>query len=140
MQILALELSHVNVFCPVTGQRISGPESYKASPAQVGLWLGGLLEQPEIRCAVLQAAWERYAAQVPEDSYLEMGAFLQSVELPNFVCFAITQSGICGGPYSSTVWHVFDMDYVTPGDAADGLADAAALSRESSKRRSRPTR
>jgi hypothetical protein len=43
MQILALELSHFNFFCPVTGQRISAPGGYQASPAQVGLWLGGLL-------------------------------------------------------------------------------------------------
>ena len=62
MQILALEFSHCNLCCPVTGQPISAPGGYQASPAQVGLWLGGLLEQPEIRCAKLHAAWEGYVA------------------------------------------------------------------------------
>ena len=130
MQILALELSHCNLSCPVTGQQISAPGVYQASPAQMGLWLGGLLEQPEIRCATLQAAWEGYVTEHAADTGIYLDAFLQSVELPNYVCFAITQSGIGSGFYSSTVWYVFNMNYVAP---ADGLTENAALSSESSK-------
>ena len=137
MQILALELSHFNFFCPVTGQRISGSETYQASPAQVGLWLGGLLEQPEIRCAKLHAAWEGYVAEHAAETGIYLDAFLQSVELPNYACFAITASAIGSGPYPSTVWYVFDMDYVAP---AEGLTEHAAWSREPSKPRTRPTR
>ena len=117
MQILALELSHFNFFCPVTGQRISGPEIYQASPAQMGLWLGGLLEQPEIRCPRLLAAWEGYVAEHAVETGIDLDAFLQSVELPNYACFAINHSGIGSCPYSSTVWDGFDMDYVAPADA-----------------------
>ena len=116
MQILALELSHCSLFCPVTGQQISAHGAYQASPAQMGLWLGGLLEQPEISCAKLQAAWKVYATEHAADTGIYFDAFLQSVELPNYVCFAITQSGIRSSLYSSTVWYVFDMDYVAPAD------------------------
>ena len=137
MQILALELSHCNLCCPVTGQPISAPGGYQASPAQVGLWLGGLLEQPEIRCPKLHAAWESYVAEHAAETGIYLDAFLQSVELPNYVCFAITVSGIGSGPYSSTVWYVFDMDYVAP---AEGLTDHAARNREASEPRTRPTR
>ena len=56
MQILALELSHFNFFCPVTGQQISGSETYQASPAQVGLWLGGLLECGKLRTPIVSEA------------------------------------------------------------------------------------
>jgi hypothetical protein len=105
MQIIALELSHCNLCCPVTGQPISAPGGYQVSPAQVGLWLGGLLEQPEIRCPKLHAAWESYVAEHAVETGIYLDAFLQSVELPNYVCFAITASGIGSDPYSSTVWY-----------------------------------
>lgn len=125
MEIIALELSHFNLFCPVTGQRISGPATYQASPAQVGLWLGGLIEQPEISCAELQAAWERYADGRGEDLGIDLDAFLLSIALPNYVCFAVTLPEISCDRESSTVWYVFNMDYVAPADAAD--AGAALL-------------
>jgi hypothetical protein len=122
MQILALELSHCNLFCPVTGQLISAPGVYQASPAQMGLWLGGLQEQ-EIRCAKLQGAWENYVRQHAAETGIYLHAFLQSIELPNYACFAITASGISSGHYSSAVWYVFDMDYVAPADAVAESAE-----------------
>jgi hypothetical protein len=111
MHIIPLELGHGDLFCPVTGQRISGQQSYAPSPAQVGLWLGGLLERPEISCVRLREAWQHYTADLAQGSTLDMTAFFASVERPNHVCFAITRTGLGGGARAATVWYVIDMNY-----------------------------
>ena len=116
MEIIQLELSHDNFFCPVTGQRITGPESYEASPAQAGMWIGMLITEPEIASPELEAQWKRYEDRLSEDDGVEIEAFLQSVELPSHICFEITTSGMACGPTSSTAWYVIDMDHREFGD------------------------
>ena len=112
MVIIQLDLSHDHFFCPVTGQRITGPQTYEASPAQAGMWIGEIIDDPEITSPELEAKWKHYEAHVSEEDGIEIEAFLESVELPNHVCFEITTSGIACGPCSSTVWYVIDMDYI----------------------------
>jgi hypothetical protein len=111
MHIIPLQLGHADLFCPVTGQQISGPQSYARSAAQVGLWLGGLLERPEISCVRLRETWQRYTANLAQGDALDMTAFFASVERPNHVCFAITRTGLGGGSRAATVWYVIDMNY-----------------------------
>ena len=111
MQIIQLELSHDHFFCPATGKRITGPNSYEASPAQVGMWISEIMESPEIADPALESQWNRYVEALAEDDFIEVEGFLQSLEMPNHVCFEITTSGMACGPCSSTVWYVIDMDY-----------------------------
>jgi hypothetical protein len=110
MQIIQLELSHDNFFCPATGQRITGPQSYEASPAQVGMWIGEIITEPEIASPELDAQWTRYEEQLSDDGGVDIENFLRSLNMPNHVCFEITTSGMACGPVSSSVWYVINMD------------------------------
>jgi len=120
MQIIDLDLSHDNFYCPATGHHIVGPQHYEASPALVGMWHCEVLEEPEIHDAALETSYKEYLKQIEkEEEWPEMDEFLASFESPNFVAFKITTHGIACGPVSSTVWYVINMDYEDEG-AADG--------------------
>lgn len=125
MQIIDLDLSHDNFYCPATGHHIVGPQHYEASPALVGMWHCEVLEEPEIQDAALETSYKEYLKQIEkEEEWPEMDEFLASFESPNFVAFKITTHGIACGPVSSTVWYVINMDYEDEG-AAD-VADSTA--------------
>ena len=114
MQIIQLELDHDNFFCPVNGQRITGSQSYEASPAQLGMWVDLVIDEPEINSPELEAKWQHYVEQLAEDDFTVMAEFFEAIDLPNHVCFEITTSGMACGPVSSTAWFVIDMDYCAP--------------------------
>ena len=109
----------IHFFCPATGQRITGPESYDPSPALVGAWHSEGVDSPEIYHPELEERWNSYAEKTHEaDEFFDVPDFLSSTSLGNLVCFEITTCGIACGPSSSTVWYVIDMDY-DPAEASD---------------------
>lgn len=115
MQLIDLNLSHDNFFCPATGHHIVGPEHYDPSPAMLGMWHCEVLDQPEIQDTALQKAWDTYFGKISEneDFYwdIDLESFMESVERPNLACFKITTSGFACGPVHTTVWFVIDMDF-----------------------------
>ena len=109
MQILDLNLSHNNFYCPVTGHRISGPQLYDSSPALVGMWLGDMLEEPEIKDTKLENSYDDYLKQIDKENGMwDIDEFLGGFENPDFVVFKITTDGV--GHYP-TVWFAINMDY-----------------------------
>ena len=80
MQIIQLEVDHDNFFCPVTGQRITGSQSYEASPAQLGMWVDLVIDEPEINSPELDAKWQHYVEQLAEDDFIVMAEFLQTID------------------------------------------------------------
>ena len=119
MQLIQLDLSHDNFFCPVTGQRITGSEIYEPSPALAGVWHSEALDMPELYHSELESRWESYAGKILEaDDFIDLADFLNSTTMGNLVCFEITTCGISCGPTASTLWYVIDMDY-DPDEAID---------------------
>lgn len=119
MQIIKLDLSHHNFFCPVTGQRITSYNSYQPSPALAAMWHSEIVDMPEIYNAKLEKAWEKYSEKVEQDNdYLEVADFIVSNSIDNLICFEFTTHGMACGPVSSTVWYVIDMDYEADDESA----------------------
>ena len=67
MQIIDLNLSHNNFYCPATGHHIVGPQHYEPSPALVGMWHCEVLEEPEIYDSDLETSYKKYLKQIPFD-------------------------------------------------------------------------
>ena len=111
MQIVELALEHPNFFCPITGKRITGDEEYNRSPAQIGLFISEVPDDPEIYDPSLQSQWDAYLAKVEaSDDFLSIADFLRGINNSGWVAFAITTSGIACGPVSSTAWYVFNVN------------------------------
>lgn len=112
MQVLKIEPSHNNFFCPVTGEQITGDEFYEPSSAMVGMWHSDVLEDPALMNEQLQKLWEEYVAEIDKlDEFINMDDFFQKINIENFACFEITTYGIACGPTSTTVWYVINMDF-----------------------------
>lgn len=110
MQLIKLQLDHDNLFCPVSGKQVTSTEHYEASPALVGMWVDGAIEDPEIHCDRLEAAWDAHREK-DDDGYVEVAEFLRSFDRDDYVCFEITTEGMSCGPMTSTAWFVFNMNY-----------------------------
>ena len=112
MQIIKLDLSHNNFFCPVSGQQIVSKNSYQPSPAMAAMWHSEIVDLPEIYNSELEQAWVKYVEKVEtDDDYLDVAEFIESNSIGSLVCFEITTHGMACGPISSTVWYVIDMDH-----------------------------
>ncbi len=129
MQIIELELSHTNFYCPVTGEAISKDNEMvnEAAKSLKGYWVSEILLEPFIKDNQLKKAWETLVADCEaaeekaenEDSELDEAfildidrivKFFKDYNTPTSVVFEITTSGLSHGPNSSTVWYVIEMD------------------------------
>lgn len=111
MQIIDLDLSHWNFYCPVTGQKIFGDgEEPNFPPSLKGLWIGEIPDTPEIKDPTLQAAWDNFIENFDDESFLEpedINDFLKKYNAPKWVAFYI-----CSGPsfINQSAWYIIDMD------------------------------
>lgn len=120
MQIIELELNHLNFFCPATGQPIiSESEDHTTNAVSLrALWIDEVFDEPAFRDEKFQEDWETYSEKhfdEDEDNLYEVQEeFLKTYPKPNWVTFKITTSGMACGPISSTVWLVIDLDAELP--------------------------
>jgi hypothetical protein len=110
MQELRLELSHLDFFCPVTGQRILSYESYAASPATVFTYLDELGDFEDV-IPEFRTLFDEVQDDI-DDHGAAFEGFKNRVENDSIVCFSITTRGMSCGPASSTVRIGINMDYV----------------------------
>jgi len=115
MQIIKLDLSHDNFFCPVTGHHITSPEHYTPSPATLGMWHFEILEDADVYDDALRLAWDNYWDALGDDDLPDVEAFLSidqaPMNNPNYVCFEILTTQMACGPIPQLMWFVIDMDY-----------------------------
>jgi len=111
MQIIQLELDDWNFFCPVTGLKVFNDDGLPdASTFRAG-WCHEVPDQPIHLAEVLMPHWQSYLdAQLAADDVVDIPAFLRSVELPNWVAFEITTSGMGCGPVGSKEWTVLELN------------------------------
>ena len=102
MQIIELDLSHSNFFCPATGQRITGEVSHAPSPALAGMWHAEVPEEPELFHPELEALWNAYVARIAEngdeDDSPDIPESLSGVGIGSLVCFQITTTELTTTP------------------------------------------
>lgn len=117
MQIIKLELSHFNFFCPVTGHQICGEDTGmdENAPSLMGYWVDEVLYEPGINNPTLKADWLLYEAGLDMDApgfdiFDDFESFLKNYQASNWIVFKITTSGIACGPSSTTAWYVIDME------------------------------
>ncbi len=126
MQIIHLELSHSNFYCPATGEVIVvESNSYMNEDAKslMGYWFSEVLQEPRINDKSLKIDWDDFVRKIEEETdgdvpdYEDLEKFLQEYRNPTWVVFAITNSGIGHGFYSNTLWFVIDLDTKKPSKA-----------------------
>lgn len=118
MQIIALELDHLNFFCPATGEQILSPTDCNEEAASLkGYWVDEVLYEPFLKDEQLKKDFEAFMQYHEEqEEYFSLGFkelehFFTEFDAPNWVVFKITTRGIgCGGPMCSTVYKVIDMN------------------------------
>ena len=118
MQIIELELSHYNFYCPATGELLCNEDDGVNEDAMslMGYWCDLVFEEPCIKDETLKKDWkafeDKYADQNLGSSpdYKSFESWLKAYNRGNWVVFVITNSGMSCGPSSSTVWWVIDMD------------------------------
>jgi hypothetical protein len=116
MQIIELELTHFNFFCPATGERIlSSEECNDDAKSLMGYWLDEFLFEPYIKDKDLLKAWQKEVKRLDkldasQSIWDEFESFLRNYNVHNWVVFKLTASGIACGPVSNTVWKVLNLD------------------------------
>lgn len=122
MQIVELELNHFNFYCPATGECILNPgeQCNEDAASLMGYWVDEVIDEPFLKDELLKKDFEafiNYQEEQDEDFFLgveELEQFLTEFEVPNWVVYKITTSGMgCGGPMCSTVYMIIDMDTTT---------------------------
>lgn len=117
MQIVSLELNHLNFYCPATGEVILDSEHCNDNAKSLmGYWVNEDFYLPMFNNKALEIEFKNYLKQqeLSDDFTLEsetLEQFIKQYDEKNWVCFKITTGGIgCGGPMYSTVYMVIDMD------------------------------
>lgn len=119
MQIVELELSHLNFYCPVTGEVIvdeDAPPMNENAKSLMGFWIDEVLHEPIIKNKVLQTRWNKFEKKIEKETegdypdYEDLRKFLTDFKNPTWVVFEITNSGVGHGFDSNTVWFVIDME------------------------------
>jgi hypothetical protein len=111
MKIIELNLKHENFYCPVSGMCLQDETMGYAdeAPSVVGFWIGEVVEEPVIKNAKLEAAWEVFHRN--DRLSFQLTTFLSKYQNDDWVVFELTTSGIACGPLSSTIWYVIDMSW-----------------------------
>ena len=119
MQIVELELSHLNFYCPATGEVITdedAPPMNENAQSLMGFWISEVLQEPIIKNKSLETGWKKYVKKIEEESGgdypddEDLRKFLTDFKEPTWVVFEITNSGVGHGFDSNTVWFVIDME------------------------------
>jgi len=119
MQIIKLELSHLNFYCPVTGETICDEKALpmnENATSLMGFWISEVLHEPILNNKLLKTSWEKYVVAFEAENdgdvpdYEDLRRFFANFEGPTWIVFEITSSGFGHGFNSNTVWYVIDME------------------------------
>ena len=129
MQIIELELSHCNLYCPATGEVICNEETGMNENARslMGYWVYEVYREPFIKNDKLEDAWEKLVSECEEaeeradeeDTELDeafdldtdrLVKFLKDYDAPNCIVYEITNCDFSCGPVVNTVWYVVNMN------------------------------
>ena len=127
MQIIELELSHLDLYCPVTGELICNEEMgyNEAAKSLKGYWIDEVFMEPFIKDASLNAAWAKLVSECEEaqekaeedDSELDeayeldtnrLYRFLSDYDAPTWIVFQMANGA--GGEVTNKGLFVVDME------------------------------
>jgi len=110
MKTLSLSLLHDNFFCPLSGQRILGPQTFERSPALIGIWQYDAIRDPDIHDIELLAEWEAFLMDAGE---FMLKDFFDHVSNDNWIVFILSNplEAPMGAPAMA---FVFDLTYQPP--------------------------
>ena len=122
MQLIDLSLSHLNFYCPATGQLICNENdgaNYEAD-SLMGYWSSYSLQEPFIKNEWLKKEWEAFVIKTSTGSFNweDIEIWLKELDKRNWVVFAISDQGNSIGT-SFTTWWVIDMDTFTEEEDED---------------------
>ena len=117
MQLVQLALSHLNFYCPATGEQITGAEGTNLDvPSIVAYWEEGFLKTPTTEDQVLKEAWKEYfhkykrehEGEEPEGE--DLLVFLRNYDKPHWVGFELRPWTVDRFGSSIRIWFVLDLD------------------------------
>jgi len=90
MQIVRLERSSFDLFCPVTGRPVFDENQQPNTPTLRGSWAEWALDEPLWICDELNEQWQSYLSnQPPSCGDPDIVAFLHAIDRPGWVAFEI---------------------------------------------------
>jgi hypothetical protein len=124
MQIVSVDLDHLNFFCPATGANILNPEDgcNEDTPSLMGYWLHEVIYEPFLKDTKLKEHFVSFIQKEEandEDFMLgcnELESFLEEFHAPNWVVFCITTNDFACGPITTIIYLVIDMNTVGEGE------------------------
>jgi hypothetical protein len=121
MQRVELALDHYDFFCPVTGQRILGPEEFTPSPATAFVFPTQVDDFEFVRDEFAKIDRKMNPKKVTEeDPDGRFDRFCEGLKgYANLVVFSITTRGVACGPVAWTTHIGIDMGYRGEQDAGE---------------------
>jgi len=120
MQIIEIELTNLNFYCPVTGEHIlleEEPVNEDASTL-MAYWVDMAFEEPFFKNEELKEKWDLFCPKFVAENdgydpeFEDLENFLKEINWPNWVCFKLNHSGMACGPVSNTVWKVLNLNVI----------------------------
>lgn len=129
MQIVKLELSHLDLYCPATGELICSEETGYNEEAKslMGYWIDEVFTEPFIKNEALKAAWEKLVAECEEaqekadeegeelDEAFDLSTerlyqFLADYDAPTWVVFQIGLYDSASEMVTDNGWFVLELE------------------------------
>ena len=112
MQIIKLQLNHHNLFCPATGEQILFEDGCNEEAKSLqGYWCDLFFEEPVIKNKKMASEWRRFQKKnekIYQSDFQMLEDFFLDFSEPNWIVFEISDNT----SFSSTAWHVIDMNTV----------------------------
>ena len=110
MQVIRLERSDWQFFCPVTGEAVFQESGEPNAKSVRGVWVDADTSEALFITPQLEPAWEQHKKEREAiDEWPDLLEFLKSVDQSGWVAFEITTCGIACGPICTTTWTVLDL-------------------------------
>ena len=106
MKTISIALHNDDFFCPFTGQRILGPETYNRSSSLIGLWHYDNIREPDLHDIELMAEWETF---LNGRGHFQLDEFFEHVKNDDWYVF-ILNSKTAGCAELTTLAIVLNAD------------------------------
>ena len=110
MQVIRLERSDWQFFCPATGEAVFQESGEPNAKSVRGVWVDADTSEALFITPELEPAWEQHKKEREAiDEWPDLLEFLKSVDQSGWVAFEITTCGIACGPICTTTWTILDL-------------------------------
>ena len=101
------------LYSPINGELIVNEEELNHDATTlVGYWVDAAFDDPFLKNNKLKELWEKFESdynQFEDNGWEKFEKFLSEID-ENWICFRMTNYGMCCGPCSITTWNVLSLE------------------------------